>query len=59
MAVKSRMSSSVLEGIFCRPLAMEKGGVLRMVLRRAVAVVRVRASQQEELHWEGSVRDLC
>lgn len=49
----------MLEGIFCRPLAMEKGGVLRMVLRRAMAVVRVRPSQREEPFWEGSVRDVC
>lgn len=30
VVMKSRMSSLVLEGIFCRPLAMEKG-VLRTV----------------------------
>lgn len=53
VVMKSRMSSLVLEGIFCRPLAMEKGDVLR-----TETVVRVRASQWEKQYWEGSVRNI-
>lgn len=33
VVMKNRMSSLVLEGIFCRPLAIEKGGILRTVLK--------------------------
>lgn len=33
VVMKSRMSSLVLEGIFCRASAVEEGGVLRTVLK--------------------------
>lgn len=56
--MESRMSSLVLERIFCRPLVMEKGGVLRTVPKEGKGCGEGQSISGEEQHWEGSVRDI-